>query len=328
MYQELELLSNKILAKEIRNNVDFVKKYLDKVENFDSETDKQIAYKQLGVIVFSCIEAICKGLVKEVHNRCIKHKCQEEVRYSCNYFAKYKLYDDKKFNNAKIEDVLNHLFDMRLMYLSASEMIQFKALKDLRNHVHISRIIIDGDKSESFNKQLVNDLLKYCDETIDQLGLCDWYLKDNNSKDNDSCIKELDADGYETTQDLREKENNAYRVNRLYCIINKLFSDKEISDEEERILKGLSHCKLPKNDKKSTEDENEKFTKSIVDMIGKELYYKRARFRTDKEYQEKLNKFYDNLRRHSNAKEEIVNEIKLRRQYYDDLNNGRLRNNQ
>lgn len=303
MYQELELLSNKTLAEEIQNNVDFVNKYLDSVESFDSETDKQIAYKQLGVIVFSCIEAICKGLVKEVNDRCTNRDCQDKD--SCKYYFG----NEKKLNNAKIIEIFNHLFDMRLMYLYASKMIYFEALRDLRNHVHISKIIIDGDESESFNKQLVNDLLNYCYETINQLGLCDWYLKDNNS-----CIKELDDNGYETTQDMREKEENAEIASKFYYIINKLFSDKEISKEEKRILKRLSNC-------------GSELTKTIADMTGNILYYKSAGFRTE-EYQEKLNKFYDNLLRHSNAKEKLINEIKQRRQYYDDLNNGRLRNNQ
>lgn len=48
-----KVVKEKKLADEITKNLNFVEKYLDKVDAcFEEETDKAIAYKQLGVIAF------------------------------------------------------------------------------------------------------------------------------------------------------------------------------------------------------------------------------------------------------------------------------------
>ena len=77
-YQEIALqyIQNNKLAEEIQNNIQFVEKYYGNMDSRYKEVeDQQIVYKQLGIIVFSCVEALWKGIVMAVNKNCAKRNC-------------------------------------------------------------------------------------------------------------------------------------------------------------------------------------------------------------------------------------------------------------
>ena len=80
-YQEsaLQYIQNQKLAEEIQNNIQFVDKYYGDVDSRYKEVeDQQIVYKQLGIIAFSCVEALWKGIVMAVNKNCAKRNCSHK----------------------------------------------------------------------------------------------------------------------------------------------------------------------------------------------------------------------------------------------------------
>ena len=55
-------ISDETLSIKVQNNVTFVENYLDKIDVFfEEEVEKQIAFREMGIIVYSCIEALLKS---------------------------------------------------------------------------------------------------------------------------------------------------------------------------------------------------------------------------------------------------------------------------
>jgi len=64
-------ISNTQLANDIQLNINFIEKYTDTIDNQQMESiDKQLAYKQLGIMAFSCVEALWKSLILTINNNC------------------------------------------------------------------------------------------------------------------------------------------------------------------------------------------------------------------------------------------------------------------
>ena len=75
-------ITNIELSNEMLQNINFIEKYVDIVETyFVEDSDKQLAYKQLGIMAFSCVEALWKNLILAINNNCASRKCCEK----CNY---------------------------------------------------------------------------------------------------------------------------------------------------------------------------------------------------------------------------------------------------
>ena len=154
-YQEsaLQYIQNQKLAEEIQNNIRFVEKYYGDVDSRYKEVeDQQIVYKQLGIIVFSCVEALWKGIVMAVNKNCAKRNCSYKT-------CKYKQYETtEKINHAPVDKVLDHLVNMRLLYVHPFEKEGIEELQQLRNHIHLTKTVTD----EVDRKYLIKILLKIC----------------------------------------------------------------------------------------------------------------------------------------------------------------------
>ena len=103
-------ISDTSLAQQIQTNIDFIEKYLDAVDsNFDDLKEKQIVYKQLGMMAFSCAEALWKSLVYAINKHCEDRNCKENCPYR-------KFETDKKLNSAKPKEILEHLCNTRIIH--------------------------------------------------------------------------------------------------------------------------------------------------------------------------------------------------------------------
>ena len=154
-YQEIALqyIQNNKLAEEIQNNIQFVEKYYGDVDSRYKEVeDQQIVYKQLGIIVFSCVEALWKGIVMAVNENCAKRKCS-------NRQCKYKKFETtEKINRAPVDKVLDHLVNLRLLYVHPFEKEGIEELQQLRNHIHLTRTITDEVDRKIFDKDFIHDV--------------------------------------------------------------------------------------------------------------------------------------------------------------------------
>lgn len=114
--------------------------------------DQQIVYKQLGIIVFSCVEALWKGIVMAVNENCAKRKCSNK---QCKY-KKFKT--TEKINRAPVDKVLDHLVNLRLLYVHPFEKEGIEELQQLRNHIHLTRTITDEVDRKIFDKDFIHDV--------------------------------------------------------------------------------------------------------------------------------------------------------------------------
>lgn len=124
--------------KKFKKNIQFVEKHYGDVDSRYKEVeDQQIVYKQLGVIVFSCVEALWKGIVMAVNENCAKRNCSYKQ-------CKYKKFETtEKINCATVDKILTHLINMRLLCVHPFEGEEIEELQHLRNHVHLTRTITD-----------------------------------------------------------------------------------------------------------------------------------------------------------------------------------------
>lgn len=285
-------ISDANLSKQIKTNIDFVEKYVDRVDNmFDTEEEKHIAYQQLGSIAFSCVEALWKNLVWEVNNKCLKANCHEKCPYR-------KFETAKKLNNAKIKDIINHLHDMRLINIFSFEMTAIEELQSLRNYIHVTRCISEGDCSEKFNYQYVDNMLRLYYVALNQLELNNWFFEHENN-----CIKYLDQNGYEDTRKNRIADNKRYIATKVMYMVDELFYNKALSETDKNILRKL--CSANNYDKNS-----------LSEFLGRWLYYEQAHFHLENEYKKSVNSFYDKLKKYlQQAQSLVVGVEEVRRKY-------------
>lgn len=298
-YSELlpKYIADKKLASEIQCNIDFTEKYIDKVDNcFSGEKEKQIVYKQLGTIVFSCVEALWKSIVWIVNNNCKKRNCKEN--------CKYHQFDNlDKLSYTSPRKILAHLANMRLLNVHPFEEEAIEHLQNLRNHIHLTRTLIDGDKSVKFNKQFVEDMLRLYYVTINQAEINHWYYDKSQP-----CLRELDEDGYKATNEQQECARKEYYINKIMLACIDIFYKKPITEKNKYFLRHLS----------KTENID---SHSFTDEMGKWLYYEGAHFRTEEQYQEALKNFRDNLQPYLPQDRNLMEQIDERINYYHKLFN-------
>ena len=155
-YQNLSLqyIRNEKLVEEIQNNIQFVEKYYYDVDvRYKDIKEQQIVYKQLGIIAFSCVEALWKGIVMAVNDICSSRNCNIKK-------CKYRKFNTlKKINMASDDKILAHLTNMRLLYVHSYEIEAIEELQHLRNHVHLTRTLTDDVDPKVFDKIFVEDML-------------------------------------------------------------------------------------------------------------------------------------------------------------------------
>ncbi len=221
-YSELlpKYIADEKLANEIQCNIGFVEKFIDKVDTcFSNDKDKQIAYRQLGSIVFSCVEALWKSIILTVNRNCEKQDCKERCRY-------YRFDTFDKLSNASPKAILSHLVNMQLLHVHPFEEVAIETLQNLRNHIHLTRTLIDGDKSVRFNKQFVEDMLRLYYVTINQAEMNYWYYDESQP-----CLRKLDGDAYKTTENQQNHARKEYYTNKIILACIDIFYKKPITEK-------------------------------------------------------------------------------------------------
>lgn len=294
-YQEsaLQYIQNQKLAEEIQNNIQFVEKHYGDVNSRYKEVeDQQIVYKQLGIIAFSCVEALWKGIVMAVNKNCAKRNCSHKT-------CKYKQYDTtEKINRAPVDKVLDHLVNMRLLYVHPFEKEEIEELQQLRNHIHLTRTVTDGVDRNIFDKDFVENMLRLYYVTLNQLDLCNWYFSETAP-----CLKEMDEDGYKTTDQQRERDKKAYFTQRVFNACYALYNHSPLN---RRDIKQLARLKAMKDIDQ----------KNLADSLGRFLYYEWIHYRTDDAYVAALETFLGNLKNFLSTESKLIEEIKERMKYY------------
>ena len=264
--------SNQNLLNTIKSNILFVDKYIDLVEEkFTDKEEKTIAYKQLGSIVYSCIEATLKITLVEINNRCNNRKCKNS---ECKYRV-YKNNDDISLGSTM--NVFLYLLSTRLIGFSTNDIDKIKRLGDLRNYIHISKKINDDIEEVVLDKKYVYSLLDYYYEIVYQIDLADYYFGDDAS-----CLKVIDDNGIAFTKKQIHNDITLYYLLKLYPILHKMFRDEKLSDEDTRTIKAI-------NDKRLVDYQK------IADFISKEVSYYRRRFESNEDFRTFLNTFKDSL---------------------------------
>ncbi len=235
------------LSSEIQQNILFVENYIDKVEEtFNEKVEREIVYRELGVIVFSCIEALLKSVLFEINYRCKKNRLKNNkctfnkcaYRKCLNYLGNKTNYLlISKTDEIKIIDALIHLVKTRLFMLFPEEIDEFTKLNAKRNYVHISKKIGQKNLDINFGKDYSLILLKYYYTLLDQLDLCDCYFGKK-----DICLKKLDSNGFRDTSNMFEIDKNYYYLDNFYTAIRKISVKECLSKDDELALK--RYCEM------------------------------------------------------------------------------------
>lgn len=288
-----EILLNKVISEtklvdEITQNLNFVEKYLYKVDaNFEKEIDKAIAYKQLGVIAFSCVEALWKGIIMTINGNCASRDCKKECKY--RQYA-----TEEGLNRLSPEGALKHLNNMRIIYVHPSDQEGIEDLQHLRNHIHLTRAAINSDKVNKFDIKFVEDMLRLYYVTLNQIiSLSDFYF-DKESP----CLYELDEHGYEETQKMAIKEIQSYNTYKILNSCMSLFYKRPLL-----LRKDSERLKKLKNEKNI--DINE-----FVTSLGRLLYYEGAHYKTEDDFKNALEEFFKILKSYLSKDSNIIESIK------------------
>lgn len=254
-------ISDSNLLKTISNNILFVDKYVDLVEErFKDNEEKAIVYRQLGSIVYSCIEATLKSILVEINYHCNNRNCKD---HDCKYRA-FK--DNDAISLGSTLTVFLHLLSTRLIGFSTYDIDRFKRLSDLRNYIHISKNINNEAKEVIFDKEYVYSLLDYYYEIVYQINSADYYFGDDAL-----CLKEIDENGFDLTKKQTHKEMSILYLLKLYPILHKMFRNEKLSSDDGWIIKAI-------NDKKVVDH------KEVASFICGEISYYRRRFKSKEEY--------------------------------------------
>ncbi len=269
-----KFILNQDLAIKISDNIGFVEKYFNQVEiQYPDRKEQEIVYKHLGAIVYSCIEATWKSVISEINKHCETRQCSEK---ECPYRLK------KNLNKLSSREAFCFLLDARFFGFTMDEINRINQLADLRNYIHLSKYIDGTNYSDDFKKEYVVELLGYYYKIVEQLDTANWFFSQN-----DTCLKSLDSNGYESTKEMRINDSNSYYFYRFLLVIDTLFDKEELTRDDKWILSKIK-----------VEDMDDSFLKDVIDHI---LYRKRF-YKRDEEYHESLQRFYDYLKENNQLK--------------------------
>lgn len=289
----LRYIQNEALIKEIHDNIDFVEKYYCDVDSrYADIKEQQIVYKQLGIIVSSCVEALWKGIVMAVNENCVKRNCSCK---QCNY---KKFETTEKINRATVDKILTHLMNMRLLNVHPFEKEEIEELQHLRNHVHLTRTITDEVDPKIFDKTFVENMLRLYYVTLNQLDLCDWYFSETGA-----CLKVLDEDGYESTEQQEERNREQYFTQRVFNACYAMYNHSPLNRKDKKRLDRLRTMK-------------DIDPKDLADSLGRFLYYEGIHYRTEEAYVTAIETFFGNLKKYLLPESKLIEEIKKRIKYY------------
>lgn len=289
-------ISDQALSIKVQNNVTFVENYLEKIDVlFKEEIEKHIAFREMGIMVYSSIEALLKSVLFEIRKRCKNHNCDKKK--PCDYYKCRSLY---AINSIHTLDSMLFLFDCRLFWLPPHEVNELRMLNHLRNYVHLSRNISHPIDDYVFTKQYVERMLRYYYKILEQLDVSDFYFDSDNS-----CLAKLDDFGMPETIRLNKIDSDSYYLLKLDSAIRNIIYEKELSEEEDVVLMvlGLMYDKVFKQTPETIIEvikrsrvllSSEEHFQKVRQMLRREL---QKRF--DKPFVESLIKKCNKIRKHS-----------------------------
>lgn len=283
-------IKNQKVFNEIEKNINFVEKYIDQVEQDYEKEEQEIVYKNLGIMSFSCIEALLKSFIKHFQMNCQIRKC--EKCNDCNYYK-----SDKQIKEMSILQCFEHLNNMRVISVLPFEEDAIEELKDIRNYIHISKYLEETNDNHLFDKEFVEKLLQIFYVFINQIAVFPF------SKELDLCISQVDCDGYEETGLMNKKDKLNHNTQRIYCSLNNLLDNKPQKTD----------CKFLK----LLNDNCNYNIKELSRLIGMSLYYSQRRYENDEKFEFAKSDFLAKIQRYCNNKtlsEKIIaefNKIKI-----------------
>lgn len=265
-------IEDKAFSSIIWENMDFVEKYLPKIEEtFANESEKRIVYRELAVVAYSCIEAIMKGVLYNINDHCEHRKCDKKCEYR-------KCTDIKSLNQLHAFDVFHFLLDTRMVWFFPHEIYEFDILNDLRNNIHLSKSIGIEKKPIEFDEDFAKRMVNYFYGLLAQLSFKESYFKDDST-----CLKESDNNQVKKTRKENEKEITKSKYHSIAAALNLLFLGVDLHRNEQWSLANL-HKKVPAKD------------------IAASIYFIFAmsarRFQTDDDYQRVLDGYFNRLEKY------------------------------
>lgn len=220
-------ISNESFSNLVKEHLAFVNKYLAIIgSNSYSFDEKQILYKSLAVIAFSCVEGILNLVLFEIDRRCENKKC---VNAECPY---RKFIIENKSDPKSALQVLNYLNAVRLLGYIPEMIDKFDSVKEHRNFIHISKEY--GDGHFNFDEQVVKEIISIYDNINDQLDLDSLYFNSSSS-----CLRESDDNGFETTLSMNRANMRVMYSYKLMMLFDKLFDNEKMNVDDIRIVKKL-----------------------------------------------------------------------------------------
>lgn len=216
------------IASTLKSNIYFVEKYLPKVENcFEDEKEREIAYRELGSIAFSCIELLLKAVLLNVNRDCLRYDCG----HTCHFICEIEAIEDKQFM-----DVVDILCNSQLLFLKENEMNELLWLREQRNGLHLSKNLGSNIFDEPHDKQYVERMIKCFLLMIDSLdnGMSYFYSLFY-------CDEQADGKEAEKMGTFRKNRQTLLCKYRLLHILKKLFSGQELTYQEKWTIKSLDY---------------------------------------------------------------------------------------
>ena len=210
----------------INNNISFVEKYINKVDDVDSDIDKEIMYRELGVITLSSIEALAKAIMVEINKKCKNNKCHKKCDYR---------WCKKCIRNSSLKSILIHLNETRLVSFSQNKINELARLIDLRNYVHLSKYLEEEKQKIEFNYRYVDNILEFYHEFYNHFIAGYSFFKQE-----DCCLKDHDEEGFEDTKRMNGIDEKVYLEKELRSLFDKLLHNAALSQHEEWILANIS----------------------------------------------------------------------------------------
>ena len=275
------ILSNGEVISRIKQNIDFVYKYKDIVEEkIELHEEKEIIYRELGSMVLSAIEAILKLACLEIFKRCKDHKCGKK---ECNYYK--TRYDIQKMN---INNLVSYFNNARFIFINQYEKSEIEQLNDLRNYIHISKYMEKKRQAVIFDQAFVEKLLSQYYEIYYQLCNTDWYINSESQ-----CLKELDDNGYEMTEKMNENDLESFLNLKCYDLLCRLVDNEKMNESDEWFLL------------KAKEIKNIKW---MAELLAYRILRLRCKYEGD-EYKEKEEALFNGMIENYGMKK-MVNQIK------------------
>lgn len=224
------LIGDEKVAATLKKNIYFVGKYLSKVEtNYDNNDEREIAYRELGSIAFSCIELLLKAVLLNVNKDCMRYNCEHSCHFIC---------DAETIENKKVMDVADILYDSQLLWLKEEKIDELLWLREQRNGLHLSKNLGSEINDELCDKQYVQRMINCFLLLLDSLneGMSYFYGIFY-------CGEQADGKEAEKMKTFRKKRQTLFCKYRLLSILKKLFSNQELTNEEEWIIRRLDYTR-------------------------------------------------------------------------------------